>query len=159
MLPPTSSPAPGWYTDTEQHGTQRYWDGAAWTDQRRPAQAVAPVAPAPIAVPAPGNGLAVAALVCGIIGAVFSLIPWTFWLAWILGILAVVFGAVGRRRADREPAAGKRAQATWGLALGVVAIVLGIVGLVLLLTVLEDSISTYNDFESCLDNPDQLHCD
>ena len=27
----------GWYPDPEQPGTQRYWDGAQWTDQRAPA--------------------------------------------------------------------------------------------------------------------------
>jgi len=107
----------------------------------------------------PTNGLAVASLVCGIVGAVFGLIPWTFWLAWILGILAIVFGAIGRKKADREPAAGKRSSATAGLILGVVAIILGIIGLILVVSVLEDSISTYNDFKSCFEHPDQLHCD
>lgn len=168
MLPPTSHPAPGWYTDPEQYGMERYWDGAAWSDQRRPASAIQPVQTVPVAVIAPGpvmaqsgptNGLAVASLVCGIVGAVFALIPWTFWLAWILGILAIVFGAIGRKKADREPGAGKRSSANAGLILGVVAIVLGIIGLILVVTVLEDSISTYNDFESCFENPDQLHCD
>jgi Protein of unknown function (DUF2510) len=27
---------PGWYPDPDQPATQRYWDGAAWTDQRAP---------------------------------------------------------------------------------------------------------------------------
>lgn len=30
--------APGWYPDPEQAQTVRYWDGAAWTEQRAPAQ-------------------------------------------------------------------------------------------------------------------------
>jgi hypothetical protein len=29
----------GWYDDPESPGQQRFWDGSAWTDQRRPAQA------------------------------------------------------------------------------------------------------------------------
>lgn len=37
-----------------------------------------------------GNGLAVAALVCGIVGAVFGLIPLVFVLAFILGILGIL---------------------------------------------------------------------
>jgi glucose uptake protein GlcU len=166
MLPPVSHPAPGWYTDPEQYGMERYWDGTAWTGQRRPVQAYAVpavpvVAPMPVGAvsPVPTNGLATASLVCGIVGAVFSLIPWTFWLAWILGILAIVFGAIGRKRADRDPAVGKRSSATAGLILGVVAIVLGTVGLVLLATVLKHTVHTSNGFESCFDNPDQLHCD
>lgn len=28
--------APGWYPDSEQPNTQRYWDGGQWTDQRAP---------------------------------------------------------------------------------------------------------------------------
>lgn len=32
-----AQPVPaGWYPDPEQAATQRYWDGAAWTDQRAP---------------------------------------------------------------------------------------------------------------------------
>ncbi len=73
---------------------------------------------------ASGNGLAVAALTIGIIGSLFGVIPLTFFLAWILGILAVVFGAVGRRRP-----VGKT-MATWGLVLGILSIGLGIVGVV-----------------------------
>lgn len=163
MLPPTSHPAPGWYADPEQYGAQRYWDGTAWSEQRRPAQVVAVVAPVPMAAPdvvqPPGNGLAVAGLVCGIVGAVFGLIPWTFWLAWILGVLAIVFGAIGRRRADREPAAGKRSMATAGLILGIVAIALGIVGLIVLHALINDVHSSLNDFRSCFENSDQLRCD
>ena len=159
MLPPTSNPAPGWYADPEQYGAQRYWDGAAWSDQRRAAQMVAVAAPAPTAAPDAGNGLAIAGLVCGIVGVVFGLIPWTFWLAWVLGVLAIVFGAIGRRRADREPAAGKRSMATAGLILGIVSIALGVVGLIILVTFINDVGTSIQDFESCFDNPDQLRCD
>jgi hypothetical protein len=30
------SPPPNWYTDPERAGFQRWWDGAGWTDERRP---------------------------------------------------------------------------------------------------------------------------
>lgn len=136
---------------------ERYWDGAAWSEQRRPAQAVAVAVVVPAA--APGNGLAVAALVCGIVGAVFGLIPFTFWLAWILGVLATVFGAVGRRKADREPEAGRRSMATAGLILGIVSIALGIVGVVLLTTMINDVGNGFDELQRCLENPDAANCD
>lgn len=33
---PTRTPVPGWYPDPDRPDTIRYWDGAAWTDKRRP---------------------------------------------------------------------------------------------------------------------------
>ncbi len=138
---------------------QRYWDGTAWSDQRRPVQAVAVVLPGAGPAPVPSNGFAVAALVLGIIGAVFGLIPFTFWLAWILGVLAIVFGVIGRRRVDREPAAGKQSMATAGLVLGIVAIALGIIGLIVLTTLINDVGSAIDDLDRCFDNPDAVNCD
>lgn len=32
----------GWYPDPEMAGTRRYWDGAAWTDNRAPAESKSP---------------------------------------------------------------------------------------------------------------------
>jgi hypothetical protein len=63
------------------------------------------------------NGMAVAGLVCGIVG--------LFVFAIVLGPLAIVFGAVGIARA-RAGAAG-RTMATWAIGLGVVDLVLWIV--------------------------------
>ncbi|REE59604.1 uncharacterized protein DUF2510 [Streptomyces sp. 3212.3] len=43
----SSAPPPGWYRDPSYPLTERWWDGAAWTDHRRqPDAPVAPVAPA-----------------------------------------------------------------------------------------------------------------
>jgi len=36
----------GWYADPEQPGSQRYWDGTAWTEHRSPGAPVPPPAPA-----------------------------------------------------------------------------------------------------------------
>lgn len=33
-----AGPPPGWYPHPSMAGTQRYWDGAAWTDHVAPAQ-------------------------------------------------------------------------------------------------------------------------
>lgn len=158
MLPP-SAPVPGWYADPEQYGMQRYWDGTAWSEQRRPAPDVALLVPGVNPGPVAGNGFAVTALVCGIVGAVFGVIPFTFWLAWILGVVAIVFGALGRRRVDREPAAGKQTMATAGLVLGVVSIGLGIIGLIVLTTLINDVGNVIDDLDRCFDNPDAVNCD
>lgn len=67
--------------------------------------------------PKPFRGLAISGLVLGIIGVVLGLTPVTFWAAIPLGILGVIFGAIGFRHG-----VGKA-----GAILGVIAIVLGIV--------------------------------
>jgi hypothetical protein len=67
--------------------------------------------------PRQSNGLAIASLVCGIVGMLFFGI--------VLGPLAVIFGAVGLSRANRG--ASGRGQAIAGLILGIVATVLAIV--------------------------------
>jgi hypothetical protein len=70
----------------------------------------------------PSNGLAVASLVCGIVGVLIFGI--------ILGPLAVIFGAVGLSRANNG-ASGK-GMAVAGLVLGLIAAILAIILLALL---------------------------
>jgi hypothetical protein len=72
----------------------------------------------------PSNGLGTAALVLGIISVVSGIIPFLFWLAWILGILAVIFGAIGRGKAKRGEATNAGA-ALGGLITGIAGIVVG----------------------------------
>jgi hypothetical protein len=60
----------------------------------------------------PGNGLAIASLVCGIIGLLI------FWI--VLSPLAIIFGGIGLAKANRG--AKYRGQAIAGLVLGIVAI-------------------------------------
>jgi hypothetical protein len=82
----------------------------------------APVGYQPGAPGSPGlakNGLGTAALVLGIVGAI-PFLSWTF----IGSILAIVFGAIGRNRAQRHEATN-RAAASWGLGLGIVGVVFG----------------------------------
>ncbi|MET7777974.1 DUF4190 domain-containing protein [Streptomyces mirabilis] len=76
----------------------------------------------PMMPPAPSNGMGTAGLVLGIISAVvFCLWP----IAIILGILAVTFGVLGRRRARRGEA-NNPGQALAGIICGAVGIALGI---------------------------------
>ena len=55
--PPGATPA-GWYPDTNQPGTLRYWDGAAWTQHTHvsnaPSPATAPAVPGGYQVYQPG---------------------------------------------------------------------------------------------------------
>jgi hypothetical protein len=74
------------------------------------------------------NGLAVAALVTGIVGVVFA---WLFAVVGLaLGVVAVSLGAVARRNG------GRTGQATAGLVLGAVAIISAIVNMVIVYDIL-----------------------
>ncbi|TDV47957.1 hypothetical protein [Actinophytocola oryzae] len=59
--------------------------------------------PAPVYVAQPTNGLGTAALVLGILGLVFSLIPVIGVIAWPLVILGVIFGGAGISKAGKVP--------------------------------------------------------
>lgn len=63
----------------------------------------------------PPPGLAVASLVCGIVG--LLLIP------FICGVLAIVFGVVATNQINARPGRGGGGMAGWGVALGVVSII------------------------------------
>lgn len=80
------------------------------------------MAPQPYFVAAPpSNGIGTAAGVLGIVGAVLMFIPIIDYLAIILGVLAVIFGAVGINRSKRLGGAGK-GMAITGLVLGLISI-------------------------------------
>lgn len=73
--------------------------------------------------PSPSNGMGVAALTLGIISAVvFILWP----ISIIVGILAIIFGAIGRAKAGRGEATN-RGQALAGLICGICGLVLALV--------------------------------
>lgn len=44
-----SNPIAGWYPDPQNPVSQRYWDGAVWTEQTRPVAPSSPVPPPPFA--------------------------------------------------------------------------------------------------------------
>lgn len=88
-------------------------------------------------VPAqPRNGMGTSGLVLGIIGVVCSLTFFLWFFGVILGILAIIFGAVGRGRANRGEANNKGA-ATAGLVCGIVAtVILPLLGLLLFASIM-----------------------
>ncbi|WP_157930788.1 DUF4190 domain-containing protein [Glycomyces xiaoerkulensis] len=66
------------------------------------------------------NGLGTAGLVCGIVAVALSLVPVLNVFTWPLGVLAIVFGAIGWSRANRGQATNRTIAIT-GLVLGVVS--------------------------------------
>ncbi|MET9932052.1 MULTISPECIES: DUF4190 domain-containing protein [unclassified Streptomyces] len=89
--------------------------------------------PPPFQAPPPQrSGLGVGALVVGILGLVFGIVPFLFWLGGILGVLALVLGVVGLGRARRGETNDK-GQAVAGIALGSVAIVVSLAWLAVFL--------------------------
>lgn len=77
------------------------------------------------------NGLAVAALCCGITGILIGLIPLMFLGAAALAALAIVLGVAGLRRVRRRQA-DNRGRALAGVAAGVLAAVTAIIGAVIM---------------------------
>ncbi len=78
------------------------------------------------------NGLAVASLVLGLIAVVLMCV---WYVAMPCAVLAIIFGALGRGKANREGASGK-GMATAGLVLGIIGVLLPILVLVGLLAAL-----------------------
>jgi Septum formation len=74
----------------------------------------------------PRNGLGIAALSLGIIGAVTSITPWFFWVAGILGVIGLIVGFGGRARAKRGEATNGT-MALWGIITSAVAVVVAVI--------------------------------
>ena len=89
------------------------------------------------------NGLGIATLCCGLVGILVGLIPFMFLASGALGILAIVFGIIGIRRAGRREASNK-GMAIAGLATGVAAFALAITGIIIVVTGLN---SVSNDLD------------
>jgi hypothetical protein len=79
------------------------------------------------------NGLGVASLACGLIGILLGQVPFLFLGSGALGILAIVFGIIGIRRAARGEASN-RGIAVTGLVTGGVAFALAIWGVVIIVS-------------------------
>ncbi|MFJ9414486.1 DUF4190 domain-containing protein [Streptomyces sp. NPDC101227] len=96
----------------------------------------APQAPAPQTA---RNGLGVAALILGIIGALSGIPMFLFWLAGPLGILSLIFGIVGMGRAKKGQATNKGVAIT-GTILGALSIILAIVGVIVSVLVVKGAV-------------------
>ncbi|MFD7707622.1 DUF4190 domain-containing protein [Streptomyces sp. NPDC059785] len=119
--PPQQPPAPGYGYPQQSAPGYGY-------PQSGPSYPAAPAAPYPqtpgYGMPMqPSNGMGTTGLVLGIIGVVCSLTFFLWFFGVILGILGIIFGAIGRAKANRGEATNKGA-ATAGLVCGIVATVL-----------------------------------
>jgi uncharacterized membrane protein len=72
------------------------------------------------------NGMGTASLVLGILGVVLFFFPY---VSVILSVLAIIFGSIGIKRANRGEASNK-GMATAGLVLGIVGAVIALILLI-----------------------------
>jgi hypothetical protein len=80
-----------------------------------------------------GNGIGIAAGVCGIVAVVLCWIPFVDYVSIILGALAIIFGALGLRHANTDGGAGK-GMAITGIVTGIVALVISVLFLAVVYT-------------------------
>lgn len=161
MSTPGGTPAPGWYDDGTGTGTQRYWDGSGWTEQTAPAAGSPPGGTGGATAPG-GTGWATApggtggaahfssppqttveppatkphplgwvALAVAVVGFVFACIPGALIVGWVLLPIAFVLAIVGFFLRGRK----------WPVITALVLSVVGtVVGFVVFLTVVSDSV-------------------
>ncbi|MGE3138135.1 MAG: DUF4190 domain-containing protein [Thermoleophilia bacterium] len=97
-----------------------------------------------------GNGLAVAALVLGIVGTVMGLIPILFWIALPCGIVGVCLGIPAIRAAAER---GRKGMAWAGTILSVIAIALGVAGVAIVNDAFSDVDKELERIQQELDEP------
>jgi hypothetical protein len=112
-------------------------------------------APPEIIVERTGNGLAVAALVLGIVGVFLGIVPILFFLSLPCGILALVFGVVGRRKAQVDERRGGKGMAVAGVILGCLTVVLGIAGIVIVDDAVNDLEDELNELDAEIESFDE----
>jgi Protein of unknown function (DUF2510) len=126
----------GWYPDPSGRYELRFHNGEVWTaDVSIGGQRY--IDRLPIDPPRrPGNGVAVAAMVCGIASVVIGWIPFVVLIGLAAAIVAIVLGIVGLRR-SRTSGAGSGFALT-GLITGSVGVLASAVGIVLSVVVIRE---------------------
>jgi hypothetical protein len=112
----------------------------------------------PAYTPEPRNGLGIGALICGVLGMLFGLIPFTGFIAFALGAVGVILGLSARGRLKRGRA--DNTKVTWaGVITSVLAIALGIWGMVVVFTAvdqfgqdMEDLSQEFDSYAECIEN-------
>lgn len=141
-------PVSGWYPDPTGRFEYRFHNDQHWTadvatnGQRfvdpLPPPGAPGSAPAPFASPGPpgpppasggeSNGIAVAAMVCGIVAVATAWIPFFGVLGMIAGIVALALGIPALARS--RPTGRRRGPAIAGIVTGSIGIALGVLGIV-----------------------------
>lgn len=103
--------------------------------------------------PAPQNGIGIAAMVLGILSCCLFCLYGV--VSIILGVLAIVFGVKGRRKAERGEA-NNHGQAQAGLITGIIGLILGIAVLVLMIVGITAAIND-DDYDSDYDDSYGAH--
>ena len=151
--PPTPGPPPaaeqpaGWFPDPNGRHEHRYFNGRTWTADVADGgeRSVDPLGAAPTPArpgfpPAPPNaarnGMATAALVCGLIGVGLAWIPFVVVAGFVLSVLAIVFGVSGLRQANLNDRG--RGKAIAGTVLGGVGVALSVLGVILSVVVFRE---------------------
>jgi hypothetical protein len=131
---------PGWYADPAGRFEYRYHNGVVWTSDvasngQRYVDPMAGIAHPPFAVQdgtvtrnVTGNGIAIAAMVCGIVSVVLGWLPVVFAVGVVLAVLAIIFGIVGVRRAGVN--GNRKGFAIAGVVTGAFGIPVAVVGLI-----------------------------
>ena len=111
-------------------------------------QAGPPAPPTPQVGTTTSNGMAVAALVLGIVGLVTSIIPFLFVIGPICDVLAIIFGTIGLRRAKRG--ADNKSMAVAGLILGICGVVIVILWVLLIVVAIHSDSNVGPHFHTFL---------
>ena len=105
--------------------------------------------------PPPGskatNGLAVASLICGILGLVLF---WACFVGLVLAIVAVVLGVMGRSKSRQLPGESGSGMALAGMITGGIGVALGVLMVVLLFV----GDSTVDDYDGVNSDPSDGVC-
>jgi hypothetical protein len=141
---------PGWYNDPAGRFEYRYHNGSVWTSDvashgQRYVDPMAPGGGPPIPHSQPpgyaavgdtvgnGNGIAVAAMVCGIVSVALGWIPFLFVIGAVLAVLAIIFGIIGIGRARKS--GRRKGFAIAGLVTGSAGVLAAVGGLVFTIVV------------------------